>query len=259
MFNPLDYPVSLASPHRLVHSAWIEHVPFGLAVVEMTKPKLLVELGVHLGVSYCSFCQAVDQLGLDTRVYGVDTWEGDEHAGFMDLAVLNDLKQHHDPLYAHFSYLVQSKFRDAVNRFGDGTIDLLHIDGFHSYEAVKEDFDTWRPKMSNRGVVLMHDIRARLPGFGVWQLWDEIEASYPTFAFDHQYGLGVVAVGNEIPDELAAFVNASAIERGRIRRYFSQVGERLTSRLENLCLKHKVTELESRELFAPTVATPDAA
>ena len=160
MFNPLDFQASLVMPQRLVHSAWLEHVPFGMAIVEMTRPKLVVELGVHLGVSYCSFCQAIDQLGLDAQAYGVDTWEGDEHAGFMDPAVLNDLKQHHDPMYGRFSYLIQSKFSDALNRFGDGTIDLLHIDGFHSYEAVKEDFETWRPKMSSRGVVLMHDIRA---------------------------------------------------------------------------------------------------
>ena len=190
-------------PQRLVHSAWLEHVPFGMAIVEMLRPKLVLELGVHLGVSYCSFCQAIDQLGLDAQAYGVDTWEGDEHAGFMDPAVLNDLKQHHDPLYGRFSYLIQSKFSDALQRFGDGTIDLLHVDGFHSYEAVKEDFDSWRVKMSSRGIVLMHDIRARLPGFGVWQLWDEIEARYPTFAFDHQYGLGLIAVGSEIPAGIA--------------------------------------------------------
>jgi O-antigen biosynthesis protein len=259
MFNPLDYPVALASPQRLVHSAWIEHVPFGMAVVEMVRPSLLVELGVHLGVSYCSFCQAIDQLGLDTRVYGVDTWQGDEHAGFTEPVVLHDLKRHHDPLYGRFSYLVQSTFCEAANRFADGTIDLLHIDGFHSYAAVKEDFDTWRPKMSRRGVILMHDVRARLPGFGVWQLWDEIEATYPTFAFDHQYGLGVVAVGSDVPSELQPLLNASPIERGRIRRYFSQVGERLSSRLENLCLKHQVAELEAREVPPPVVLTPQAA
>jgi hypothetical protein len=258
MFNPLDFQASLAMPQRLVHSAWLEHVPFGMAIVEMIRPQLVVELGVHLGVSYCSFCQAIDQLGLDARVYGVDTWEGDEHAGFMDPVVFNDLKQHHDPLYSRFSYLIQSKFADALNRFGDGTIDLLHIDGFHSYEAVKEDFDNWRSKMSSRGIVLMHDIRARLPGFGVWQLWDEIEARYPTFAFDHQYGLGVIAVGSEIPSELRALLDATPIERGRIRRYFSQIGERLTSRLENLCLKHRITEFKAREAAQPVESASEA-
>src|SRR5262245_50198261 len=120
VFNPLNYPTALCSPQRLVHSAWLEHVPFGMAIIEMTRPRLFVELGVHLGVSYCSFCQAIDQLGCETRAYGIDTWEGDEHAGFTDPVILNDLKQHHDPVYGRFSFLLQSTFCDAVNRFADG-------------------------------------------------------------------------------------------------------------------------------------------
>jgi hypothetical protein len=250
MFNPLDYPISLSYPNRLVSSAWIEHVPFAMTVIEMTKPKLLVELGVHFGLSYCSFCQAIDQLDLETRAFGVDTWEGDSHSGFTDPRILDDLRQYHDPLYGRFSHLMQSKFCDALHRFADGTIDLLHIDGYHTYDAVKEDFETWRPKMSHRGVVLFHDIRARFPGFGVWRLWDEIEAAYPTFAFDHQYGLGIAAVGSEMPDPLRVIIEAPALERGRIRRYFSQVGERLSSRLANTTLKQRIAELEARELAA---------
>ena len=64
-------------PDYLDISAWIEHIPFAFWIVEVLKPKTVVELGVHNGVSYFSFCQAVKTLNADTACYGIDTWKGD--------------------------------------------------------------------------------------------------------------------------------------------------------------------------------------
>ena len=102
---------------------------------------------------------------------------------------------HHDPLYAGFSSLLRSTFDDALGSFDDGTIDLLHIDGYHTYEAVSHDFEAWLPKVSHQGIVLFHDIVERRRDFGVWRLWHEVRAKYPAFEFSHGYGLGVAAVG----------------------------------------------------------------
>ncbi len=245
MFNPLVHSTGLSYPHRIVSSAWIEHVPFGMTIVELMQPRLLVELGVYLGVSYCGFCQAIDQLGLETRAFGIDTWEGDAHSGYNDPAILDELRAYHDPLYGRFSSLLKSKFHDALDCFDEGSIDLLHIDGYHTYEAVREDYSSWLPKMSSRGVMMFHDIRARLPGFGVWRLWEEIEARHPTFAFDHQYGLGIAAVGSEIPEGLAGLFAAPAEERSKIRLYFSQLGQRLSARLLTDSHDARLRELEA--------------
>jgi hypothetical protein len=66
--NPLDHPICITQPLRLhPFSGWLEHVPFGMFMIDLLRPKVLVELGTHVGVSYSAFCQAVKQLGLDTR------------------------------------------------------------------------------------------------------------------------------------------------------------------------------------------------
>ena len=240
--NPLDHPAALRYPKWLHPSSfWTAHVPFAMFLVGALRPELVVELGTHTGVSYCSFCQAVKELDLEARCYAVDTWQGDEMTGFYGPEVLADLRRHHDPLYAGFSRLLQSTFDEAREGFRDGTIDLLHIDGFHSYETVKHDFESWLPKMSARGVVLLHDINVRLREFGVWRLWDELKPAYPHFEFIHEHGLGVVATGPDVAAGLRPLFAASAEEAALVREYFRQLGQRLRAPL------HYEHELKAKE------------
>ena len=230
-FNPLDHPICYAYPLRIAESSWLEHVPFGMLLIELLRPRTVIELGTHYGISYCAFCQAVKALETDTRCYAVDTWQGDGHSGAYGPEVLAGLREHHDPLYGGFSQLVQSTFEDALPYFEDGSIDLLHIDGYHTYEAVRHDFETWLPKMSRRGVVLLHDINVREREFGVWRLWDELTERYPHFAFSHEHGLGLLALG-EIDEPLRTFLQTPQEDLPELREFFYQLGQRLATRLQ---------------------------
>lgn len=231
-FNPLDWQLATAMPERyaaLEASAWIGHVPFAMALIEMTSPSTVVELGTHVGVSYCAFCQAVKTLSLPARCWAVDTWQGDAHTGGYPGLILDDLRAHHDPRYAAFSTLIQSTFDEALIQFEDRAIDVLHIDGYHTYEAVHHDFATWLPKMSDRGIILFHDTEVRdRESFGVWRLWDDLSKQYPHFAFYHSFGLGVLAVGQTIPSGIEPLLHASHADRERIRRYFADLGGMLS-------------------------------
>lgn len=254
-FNPLDFPICTRPPQRHnVTSAWMGHVPFAMCLMDMVKPRLLVELGTHWGVSYCAFCQAIKELRLSTKCFAVDVWESVQHPAFVAYGngVLNHLKAHHDERYGLFSTLVQAPFDGALDHFKEGSIDVLHIDGCHSYEAVKHDFETWLPKMSERGVILLHDNEVRDDEtFGVWRFWDEIKQKYPHFGFHHSCGLGVLAVGESVPDGLRSLAGLSQTDGDPIRRYFENLGgyvsklhltsmenERLTTELDLLRRRH---------------------
>lgn len=245
-FNPLDHPISFAFPLRIAPSAWIGHVPVAMLMIDLLKPKLVVELGTYYGVSYCAFCQAVKELGTETRCYAVDTWKGDPQSGFYGAEVLADLKAHHDPLYGGFSRLLESTFDQAATHFEEGSIDLLHIDGFHTYDEVKRDYEVWRPKMSTRGVILFHDINVREKDFGVWKFWEERKLEFQHFEFAHSHGLGILVVGTNCPASLKPILQASKSDLGSIREAFFQLGMRLETTLEIHSLKTAIREQAER-------------
>jgi O-antigen biosynthesis protein len=231
-FNPLEHQICFASPLRLAESAWIQHVPFGMFLVDMIRPKVIVELGAFTGVSYCAFCQAVKALEIETHCYAVDTWQGDAHAGFYGPELFQELKEHHDPLYGSFSRLVQSTFDEALQHFEEASIDLLHIDGFHTYEAAHSDFHKWLPKMSRRGVVILHDINVRERQFGLWKLWEELKVNYPHFAFLHGHGLGILGVGPQQLEPMQALFGVREVETIVIREFFYLLGARIEKIME---------------------------
>ncbi len=215
-------------PSRLgVESAWYGHVPFAHWVVAAHRPRSIVELGTHNGVSYAAFCEAVLRCRLDARCMAIDTWQGDEHAGFYGSEVLDDLQRFHDQRYGGFSTLHRARFQDALGVVPDGSVDLLHIDGRHRHADVLADFTSWRAKLSPRGVVLFHDTNVRHGDFGVWKLWAQLREQGATFEFLHAHGLGVLAYGEKVSGPLAALCGGlDPAEINTIRERFALLGER---------------------------------
>jgi hypothetical protein len=192
----LEVPASDFVPRRYRPGnlgTWSGHLAFASDLVSAVRPSLIVELGTHHGESYFTFCQSVAENGLECLCYAVDTWLGEAHAGLYGEDVMVDVREHNDTYYRGFSYLLRTNFDEALSQFSDGTIDLLHVDGLHTYDAVRHDFENWWPKVRPGGIVLLHDIAVRHADFGVWQLWDELATKFEdTFAFHHSWGLGVL-------------------------------------------------------------------
>lgn len=212
-------------PRHIVFSTWMDHIQFGYDLVAALRPKTLVELGTQGGMSYFTFCQSVQEHDLDTLCYAVDTWEGEQHTGAYDESVWESVAAVNRLSYPGFSYLMRMYFHEALTHFEDESIDLLHIDGLHTYEAVREDFESWHPKVAPGGIVLFHDIEARMKDFGVWRFWDELRTEHPgeTFAFRHGFGLGVWRKpGGEVSDAplLRFMFQSTPGEQEDLRRFY---------------------------------------
>ncbi len=217
-FNLADYPEAFDfPPWQMGRSAWILHLPLAPMLVKLLRPRTLVELGTHAGDSYLAFCRAVGALSTGTRCTAIDTWQGDAHTKAYGPEILARLRAAHDPHFGAFSRLLQSTFDDAATSFDRGSIDLLHLDGLHTYDAVRHDYDTWRPKLSRRGVILLHDTCERDQDFGVWKLWEEIAPAYPGANLPYGHGLGILAVGPDQPADFLDFLHQLRTQPGLVR------------------------------------------
>jgi len=241
-------PASFWTPNLLrPESAWIEHAPFAFWLVDALRPKVIVELGCYSGFSYFVFCQAVQRLSLNTRCYAIDHWKGDVHSGFYGEDIFAAVSSHNELHYNSFSRLVRSEFHQAVTHFNEHSINLLHIDGVHSYDAVKSDFDHWRLHVSNDGIALFHDINVRERGFGVWQLWNELTKDHRHFAFLHGNGLGVLGLGERFADPLEKLFDCAADTEAtaQIRLVYSRLGLALSDRIAHEALAGRLRKVEA--------------
>jgi hypothetical protein len=241
--DAFSVPLHMSSP-----APWAGHTPFAMWLVGVLSPRLFVELGAYSGISYLAFCQNIRARDLPTRCVAVDTWQGDEHAGFYGDTIYEELKSNHDVLYGHFSSLLRKRFEDAVDDFADLSIDLLHIDGLHTYEAVRHDFETWLPKLSPRAVVLFHDTAVRDSDFGVFRFWDEVTQHYPGFSFDHSHGLGVLFVGGESAAlwESRGLPISDSDGVSQLKMFFSAVGAAQERRVELMAQTHELVEFKAQ-------------
>ena len=59
--------------------------------------------------------------------------------------------------------------------------DFIFIDGDHSYDGVKRDFELYKDLVSPRGFVVFHDIdpnhvfKGNLGGGDVWKFWQDLD------------------------------------------------------------------------------------
>lgn len=174
-------------------SAWTGHKDFANWLVKRMQPKITVELGVDYGFSL--FCLAVDNPG---QVYGVDLFEGDAHAGGRDPAQQQAAveKFRDDNGFTNVT-VIKNKFSEVAATWTE-KVDILHIDGLHHYDSVKEDYETWAPHLHEKSVILFHDTSAFPDGPGKFFL----EQTLPRANFTHSAGLGVMTADQELLDAI---------------------------------------------------------
>jgi predicted O-methyltransferase YrrM len=127
------------------------------AIARALHPRIIVEIGSARGKSTCTLALACRQNGYGT-VYAIDPHEPN---AWTDLGLTGDS---HEFLQARlrayglydWCQIIRKRSAEAAREWSQ-PIDLLFIDGDHTYDGVKCDFEAFRHWLSPAAVVLFHD------------------------------------------------------------------------------------------------------
>lgn len=219
-------PASHRSIEDLVPSDWNGHVPFMFALVAMTQPRRYVELGTLRGASFFAFAQAVNDSKVESEAIAISSW-----------SLGRDVEDNYENAFETFKFIT-SKYRDmtgilrmgyakAAHRFAERSIDLLNLDGFCDAVNLEHVLEIWQPKLSERGMIMLHDINSQNPDSAVWRVWEQLKQRYPSLEFRHDQGLGLACCGEAVSPSLLKIAEGARKHKALqvvLQDHFSQQG-----------------------------------
>jgi cephalosporin hydroxylase len=171
-----------------------------LELLKDMEPKVVLEIGTAEGGTLLLFTRVASS---DATIISIDLPSGMFGGGYPAWKI---------PLYKSFArekqkiYLIRAdshsyKTVDKVKEILNGrSVDFLFIDGDHTYEGVKKDFEMYSP-LVKKGIIAFHDIVPGPPEYvgGVPKFWGEVKMKYKHLEIVkdwHQggYGIGVIYV-----------------------------------------------------------------
>lgn len=114
---------------------------------------VIVEIGGEIGMSASIFCLGAHK---SVRIYTIDLFPGGLLAQHRANLAEAGFEERSKPVSGDSKSLFQN-WQDS-NGFVGGEIDLLFLDGDHSYEGVLADLNNWTPFVKQGGVVVLHDV-----------------------------------------------------------------------------------------------------
>ena len=179
----------------LAGGAWLLH-----GLVHALKPTVCVEIGSARGLSACYIGLALKSLN-QGKLYAIDphtqtSWNDQDSTDTFKI-LQNNLKA----FGVQEQVIILREYSDQTAKTWKQPIDLLFIDGDHSYKGVKTDWELFAPLVKKFGIVVFHDTMWELQPDPAWQrsdmgvprFVDELRADgYPVVTFEHFCGISIV-------------------------------------------------------------------
>lgn len=176
----------------LGESAWLLH-----GLTRSLKPETCVEIGSARGWSTCHIGLALRER-FHGKLYAIDPHRSTNWNDPGTAETERYIRQHIRVLgLESYVEIVRATSEQAAQNW-TRPIDLLFIDGDHSYEGVKRDWELFLPFLRSFGIVVFHDTTWEIhgpnrPDMGVPRFVDDLrKAGHPVITLDRDCGLSFV-------------------------------------------------------------------
>jgi len=165
-------------PYHLAIGQIPEEIETLAKIVKAKKPRVIVEIGTNNGGTLYIWSRYFEEV---TQIISVEMPGGKFGGGYPKI------KQQ---IYKEFPrsgeinfILADSHDQTTVDKLSEmlkGTVDFLFIDGDHTYEGVKQDFEMYSQLVTDGGIVAFHDIvdHPDRPDVNVDKFWAELKTQY---------------------------------------------------------------------------------
>jgi predicted O-methyltransferase YrrM len=166
--------------------------------VQLLQPTRVLEIGTSYGGTLYLWTRAASP---DATIISIDLPGGKFGGGYSQVRA---------PLYRRFArdkqviHLLRADSHAPETQahvrkiFKNAKIDFLFIDGDHTYEGVRQDWEQYAPLVRDGGLIAFHDIATNYEDTHVKRLWDEIKPghTYDEYVDDPQgrFGIGLIRI-----------------------------------------------------------------
>jgi predicted O-methyltransferase YrrM len=171
-----------------------------LKIFQELNPKYILEIGTANGGSLFCFCKLAQD---DATIISIDLPERPFGGGYPEwkIPIYQAFAKENQKLYLLRKDSHQQETLEEVKKILNGKeLDFLFIDGDHSYEGVKKDFEMYSPLVRKEGIIAFHDIINNDPtrlDIEVPKFWLEVKDRYlfKEIIIDKiNYGLGILKI-----------------------------------------------------------------
>jgi hypothetical protein len=162
--KPLKVAEKTIKSQELPHEPASEKTLFNLALTELYQEcnEDCDLRGIEIGVLNGETSRHLLSLGEYIRLIGIDPIIPDSMETSL-IGSLEFIRQNTDFAGERWEFLQDYSY-DVHSQFVNESVDFLFIDGDHTYDAVRQDYELYFPKIRKGGLIFFHDSRMNRGG-----------------------------------------------------------------------------------------------
>jgi O-methyltransferase len=208
-----------------------------LKIIDSINPQIILEIGPLRAGTFYSFTQLVSKgIIISIEAPGIEKGLSDAETDHLKSQIIEN--NHDNEIYFIKNLPVEEALKKVKDILKDKQSDVLFLNGEHSYNGIKQEFEVLAQMVSGTGLIIVNDIHSLknapadefLNNSGVEQFWREISLLYRTkeIIFDRRqkgHGVGIIYNHDSGSDY---YLEAERLLKEKNPQYFAVLKKLLT-------------------------------